>query len=314
MYLQRNKMNFLRGQFYKGSHFGEMCLLSPISLHISTAIADVNSEIYTLSKVELWKIFLFIPRTEQRIFLIKLLTEVNGIQHSPFSEEMLNSVRLIGRTVTSTLDNLYELSDSVLNEIIDEGIRRGSINETIKQTEDVFFRIMSKDDRLNSEIICPWFEVLRAYEQKKLDMILTSNANNTQSNDKNKNNQIINQNPTIEIKSSQYQKHKFEKRSVSTVSEDLRIRIKSLFQFMDMDGSGAVSREELMTSLQSLGWKSVTWDYVDILMSSIRREDEKVYYDDLVEVICDEYEKQSQMFNYDNDSDNNNNDDDGVHK
>jgi CRP-like cAMP-binding protein len=91
MYLQRNKMAIMRGTFYKGSHFGEMCLLSPTSLQISTALADVNSEVYSLSKSELWKIFLRIPRTEQRVFLIKLFTEVNNIQHSAFSEEMLSS-------------------------------------------------------------------------------------------------------------------------------------------------------------------------------------------------------------------------------
>ena len=296
MYLQRNKMNFLRGQFYKGSHFGEMCLLSPISLHISTAIADVNSEIYSLSKADLWRIFLFIPRTEQRIFLIKLLTEVNGIQHSPFSDEMLNSVRLIGRTVTSTLDNLHELADSVLNEIIDEGIRRGSINETVKQTEDVFFRIMSKENSSSGELLCPWFEVLRAYEQKKLDMILTTNKSESKDN-KQLSNSNTNQSPQIEVKSTQPGRHKIDRRSVSTVSDDLRIRVKSLFQFMDLDGSGSISREELMSSLQSLGWATVTWDYVDILMSNIIREDQKVYFDDLVEVICEEFEKQSELFN-----------------
>jgi hypothetical protein len=294
MYLLRNKLAFMRGVFYKGCHFGEMCLLSPISLQVSTAVADVNSEVYTLSKSELWKIFLFMPRVEQRFILIKLFTEVNGIQHSAFSEEILSSARLIGRSVTSTLDNLYELADSVLNEIIDEGIRQGNVHENVKHTEDVFYRILSKDGQNSTEMTCPWFEVLRAYEQKKVDMI-TSAASAARTTNGVSPTLSLRPEPTSQENDRKKFQLNFQNRSVSTVSDDLRQRIASLFRFMDLDGSGAISREELRTSLHSLGWTSVTWEFVDQLMAdTVRNGDTFVHYDDLVEVICQALESENE--------------------
>jgi hypothetical protein len=311
MYLQRNKMATMRALFYKGSHFGEMCLISPVSLCVSTAVADVNSEVFTLSKAELWKILLFMSRTEQRTFLIKLFTEVNGLQHSPFSEEMLSSVRLIGRSVTTSMDNLYELAESVLNEIIDEGIRSGNLHANVKETEDVFFRILSKEKTQSAEErageSCPWYEVLRAYEQKKIDTILSASTRAVAAH------VAENSKPYIEIKRKRLP---LDRRSVSTVTDDLRMRIKSLFQFMDLDGSGEVSRVELMRSLQALGWKAVSWEIVDQLIADTVRHGQgqgqrqgegegegqrpRLHLEDIVEVICNEMEDQQ---NQDNEED-----------
>jgi hypothetical protein len=288
MYLQRNKMATTRGLFYKGSHFGEMCLISPVSLCVSTAMADVNSEIFFLSKIELWKILLFMSRTEQRLFLIKLFTEVNGLQHSPFSSEMLSSVKLIGRSVTTSMDNLYDLSDSVMNEIIDEGIRSGNLHENVKETEDVFFRILTKDKMINEVTTCPWYEVLRAYEQKKVDTILSASSRAVAA-------VVVEANqPHIEMKRKRLP---LDRRSVSTVSDDLRLRVKSLFQFMDLDGSGEVSREEIMKSLQALGWKAVTWEIVDQLIADTVHQGDRLHLEDLVEVICNEMEDQQNEMN-----------------
>jgi predicted DNA-binding protein YlxM (UPF0122 family) len=275
MYLQRNKMATTRGLFYKGCHFGEMCTISPVSLCVSTAVADVNSEVFFLSKSELWKILLFMSRTEQRTFLIKLFTEVNGVNHSPFSEERLKSVKLIGRTVTTSMDNLYDLSDSVMNEIVDEGIRRGNIHENVKHTEDVFFRILSREMSQQAEYSCPWFEVLRSYEQKKVDTILSATTRAEAV--------VETSQPYLEIKRK---RGPLDRRSVSTVSDDIRLRIQSLFQFMDLDGSGEVSREELMSSLQALGWKTVTWGFVDQLIADTVRQGDRLHLEDIVEVIC----------------------------
>lgn len=307
MYLQRNKFSTTRGVLYKGFHFGEMCLLSPISLHASTALADVNSEVYSLSKAELWKIFLRIPRAEQRIILIKIFTEVNGIQHSIFSEEMLNSssIRLIERTMTSTLDNLYDLSESVLNEIIDEGIRRGNVNSRVKDNEDVFYRILSKENAENRKklTLCPWYEVLRIYEQKKLDMIIPSSS----CADVAESSELSQHFPSVKIEPSHPHLHQVDhlhplrrsfERSKSAIPSDVRDRIASLFRFMDLDGTGGVSRDELRASLQCLGWSNVSWDDVDNLMTETGvgvatrgsggdREGvgERLHYEDLVEVI-----------------------------
>ena len=285
MYIQRNKVATTRGLLYKGSHFAEMCLISPVSLCVSTALADVNSEVFFLSKAELWKILLFMSRTEQRAFLVKLFTEVNGLQHSPFSEEMLSSVKLIGRSVTTSIDNLYSLSESVLNEIIDEGIRSGSVNENVKEAEDVFFHILSKE-KTESEVTCPWYEVLRAYEQKKVETILSASSRALGVAEANQ--------PHIEMKRKRLP---LDHRSVSTVSDDLKLRIKSLFQFMDASGSGAVTREEVMKSLQALGWKAVTWEIVDRLIADTVREGDRLHLEDLVEVICNELEDQQNEAN-----------------
>jgi hypothetical protein len=319
MYLQRNKIAMTRGVLYKGFHFGEMCLISPVSLHVSTALADVNSEVYSLSKAELWKIFLRIPRTEQRIILIKFFTEINGIQHSIFSEEMLHSssIRLIERTMTSTLDNLYDLSESVLNEIIDEGIRRGNVNSRVKENEDVFYRILSKETFENrKKMSCPWYEVLRIYEQKKLEMIIPSSPSSSPppAGIASSGGGVIDS-LSVKIESSHphlphsdhhlqhghghdHHPHRgsFERTAESAVASDVRKRIASLFQFMDLDGSGGVSRDELRASLQCLGWRNVSWDDVDNLMTETgagesggEREGvgggERLHYEDLVEVI-----------------------------
>lgn len=287
MYLQRNKMASTRGLLYKGSHFGEMCTISPVSLCVSTAVADVNSEVFFLSKDELWKILLFISRTEQRIFLIKLFIENNNIKHSPFNNERLESVKLIGRTITTTIDNLYELSDSIMNEIIDEGIRNGNIQENIKNNEDVFFRLLSKDPSYQAmsmkENLCPWYEVLRAYEQKKVDTILAASSRSINAT-------MDHQPPYLEIKRKRLP---LDRRSISIINDDLRLRVKSLFQFMDLDGSGSVSRHELMSSLQSLGWRNVTWDDVDqLLADTVRSDSDRLHLEDLVEVICNELQEQ----------------------
>jgi Ca2+-binding EF-hand superfamily protein len=72
----------------------------------------------------------------------------------------------------------------------------------------------------------------------------------------------------------------------------VRKRIASLFQFMDLDGSGGVSRDELRASLQCLGWRNVSWDEVDNLMTETAVGEgigggvgERLHYEDLVEVI-----------------------------
>ena len=305
MYLQRNKFSTTRGVLYKGFHFGEMCLLSPISLHSSTALADVNSEVYSLSKAELWKIFLRIPRAEQRIILIKIFTEINGIQHSIFSEEMLNhsSIRLIERTMTSTLDNLYDLSESVLNEIIDEGIRRGNVNSRVKDNEDVFYRILSKENAENRKklTLCPWYEVLRIYEQKKLGVIVPSSSSSC-ADVAESSSELPQHLSSVKTEPSHPRLHQVDhlhplrqrsfERSQSAIPSDVRERIASLFRFMDLDGSGGVSRDELRASLQCLGWSNVSWDDVDSLMTEsgvgvATRESggERLHYEDLVEVI-----------------------------
>jgi hypothetical protein len=202
--------------------------------------------------------------------------------------------------VTSTLDNLYELTDGVLNEIIDEGIRRGNVTHTVKETEDVFYRILSKDTNDIKTMTCPWYEVLRVYEQKKLEMILAQSSIPSSSSAPVGPPSPVHRVDTLSaIEMRNKQRRSFEQRSGagSTVSGDLRKRITSLFQFMDLDGTGGVSRDELMSSLQSLGWKTVTWDAVDSLMAETVRggsssaDHHRLHVEDIVEVIVSAMER-----------------------
>jgi CRP-like cAMP-binding protein len=384
MYIEKNKHAYLRGSYYKGCHFGEMCLISQHARREATAVAETECQVYSLHKRSLWEIFQYMTRQDQRVFLIHLYTEVNGYCHTLFDEENIN-MKLIARTLTSTIDNLYNLADSVMNEIMDEGIRAGKIPESIKLVNDTF--IKKQPGATQSPVVgllsCPWFEVLQVYEQKKVE-VMSHTHSHASSHGLNSHtaaatvaagsegageregaetgqpsthrvsravnfSQYVSQQggageeggPTPsdpnEIFYQRYSRRASRKpaaapelspfgsgknnggggeeqaavdaedlsgASVSSqattsataaaapmrpsIDEMLRLRIMDLFQFMDSDDTGEVSREQILESLKALGWEGVTGDVLDKMIQDADRTGsgkDRVDCDGIVDVI-----------------------------
>jgi CRP-like cAMP-binding protein len=375
MYIEKNKHAYLRGSYYKGCHFGEMCLISQHSRREANAIAETECQVYSLHKRSLWEIFQYMTRQDQRVFLIHLFTEVNGYCHTLFDEENI-AMKLIARTLTSTIDNLYNLVDSVMNEIMDEGIRAGKIPESIKLVNDTFVK---KQPVANSAglLTCPWFEVLQVYEQKKVE-VLSSAATSTggvgvgggsgssarpsrlsrpvnfaryvseqgggegtvTGQGTSEANDNLSAAAAADPNEMFYQKYcrKASKKVAfdtsshagsgkSNLEDDLsdasshagphlqpaddqsgtstlhsttadaaaarpsiddmlRVRIMDLFQFMDTDDAGELSREQILESLKALGWESVTGDVLDrMIQDADRSGQDRVDFEGIVDVI-----------------------------
>jgi hypothetical protein len=379
MYIEKNKHAYLRGSYYKGCHFGEMCLISQHSRREANAIAETECQVYTLHKKSLWEIFQYMTRMDQRIFLIHLFTEVNGYCHTLFNEENIN-MRLIARTLTSTIDNLYNLVDGVMNEIMDEGIRAGKIPESIKLVNDTFVKKPPVQSTA-SLLTCPWFEVLQVYEQKKVEVLSSvavsssgatagaggaaggaaprpsrisrpvnfaryvseqggagageedtgDDGNEAQSTDPNemfyqkycrKASKKVSFEPSSvtpapgagagsgksnvddELASeASSHAHPDDLSATSTVQSNaarpsiddmLRLRIVDLFQFMDTDDAGELSREQIVEGLKALGWESVTADVLDRMIQDADRSGlNRVDCDGIVDVILTAMEQVS---------------------
>jgi CRP-like cAMP-binding protein/Ca2+-binding EF-hand superfamily protein len=361
MYIEKNKHAYLRGSYYKGCHFGEMCLISQHARREATAVAETECQVYSLHKKSLWEIFQYMTRQDQRVFLIHLYTEVNGYCHTLFDEENIN-MKLIARTLTSTIDNLYNLADSVMNEIMDEGIRAGKIPESIKLVNDTFIK---KQPTTQSPVVgllsCPWFEVLQVYEQKKVEVMShTHNSLPTGgaagqppprvSRAVNFSHYVSQQgggngdssgetapSDPNEIFYQRYSRRVSKKAAAATeftsggsgksnaeeelhsdasshgaaavnpedlsgassshscatpaparpsIDEMLRLRIMDLFQFMDSDDTGEVSREQILESLKALGWEGVTGEVLDkMIQDADRSGKDRVDCEGIVDVI-----------------------------
>jgi hypothetical protein len=228
--------------------------------------SDMDCELYALNRLQLWEVLKFMSTSEQRMFLIQLLTEVNGSQHSLFSESILRGKKqAVERAATTSINNLYILAAEVLDEIIDEGIRQGKIAEDVRNIPDIFlFRGQDKEEKVD----CPWFNVLLQYEKKKVALMTESGRYRA---------------PVSALGTLRSQKslHTEEgngavrrdslpgatrRRSVE-VESDMEERVKALFRFIDVDGSGMISREELKQSLSALTKTDVSWITVDDMMA-----------------------------------------------
>jgi hypothetical protein len=69
----------LHGKKYtSGDHFGETSLLSKSGIRAHDVLAITNGEMYTLSKEDLWEIFLYCSVEERRSFIHRLFTSIGG--------------------------------------------------------------------------------------------------------------------------------------------------------------------------------------------------------------------------------------------
>lgn len=106
----------VHGQTYRpGDHFGEYCVLSKSGLCPDNALAVETSEVYTLSKEDLWTTFLYMSYRDRRSFLLALFTRVGGtthLQHSLLPEDEIGAG-------DERIKNLYRMSNRLLTEIVD---------------------------------------------------------------------------------------------------------------------------------------------------------------------------------------------------
>ena len=106
----------VHGSTYRpGDHFGEYCLLSKAGLCPDNALAVTTSEVYTLSKEDLWAMFLYMTYSDRRHFLLSLMTRVGGLTHL---EHSLQPEEEIGAG-DERIKNLFRLSNRLLTEIVD---------------------------------------------------------------------------------------------------------------------------------------------------------------------------------------------------
>jgi CRP-like cAMP-binding protein len=106
----------VRGQLYRaGDHFGEYCLLSQTGLRPETAQALSTTEVYTLSRSDLWNAFLFMPHQERRRFLLELMTRTGHVKH--IRHELRESEE-IGEG-DDRVKNLFRLSNKLLAEVLE---------------------------------------------------------------------------------------------------------------------------------------------------------------------------------------------------
>lgn len=69
----------LHGKKYtSGDHFGETSLLSKSGIRAHDVLAITNGEVYTLSKEDLWEIFLYCSVEERRNFIHRFFTSIGG--------------------------------------------------------------------------------------------------------------------------------------------------------------------------------------------------------------------------------------------
>lgn len=110
------------GQYYlPGDHFGEYCLISKSGLRPDTAYVEHAAEVYTLSKQDLWTIFLSMTYTDRRSFLLELFCRIGENYH--IADHDLHNVNCedeeVGRD-DARIKFLYRLAFRVMSELIEE--------------------------------------------------------------------------------------------------------------------------------------------------------------------------------------------------
>lgn len=250
-YVLKNKLSKTAtgGYFTSGDHFGEFCILASKMLRLENMQCISNCEMYALNREALWKVLRCMERHNQKKFITLILTQLNGKVHShipstsgcesPAGEENDEII------VTNSINNLYSTASKVLDAIGLHAVEQGFIEKGALKAPDfiVTSKLSSKVSvefsTVNDEEQTPWLSALKAFEglrRKRSPSIIPSPPKK----------------PVIE----------------KPAPGSLEQRVYDLFQYMDEDGSGGVTRNELMAALLSFGL-DVSWDYVDRLMSSV---------------------------------------------
>jgi CRP-like cAMP-binding protein len=105
-----------------GEHFGEFCLMSQSGLRSDSVKIMTGTELYSLSKTDLWEVFQFLPFSERRSFIYELMTRVGERHHVQRKlEDITDSVVLDHHhsDSSSAIKNLYRLAYEVMIDITD---------------------------------------------------------------------------------------------------------------------------------------------------------------------------------------------------
>lgn len=131
------------GSLYSaGHHFGEFCMTSKLGLRPDYAeIRSGTCELYTLSKIDFWKVLMFLPIDERREFIKQLFTTVGTMEHTKCHLKKLEGDDIISPS-DQRLKTLFRMSSQIIDDIL-EVLSHVQGNETIAQARSSLMRRMS---------------------------------------------------------------------------------------------------------------------------------------------------------------------------
>ena len=100
-----------------GDHFGEYCVVSRAGLRPESVKVLTGSEVYSLSRTDLWDIFQYQTYHDRRSFLYELMTRVGERHH--ITKKMDSTDKGTEVLDDSRIKVLYRMAFEVMNEIIE---------------------------------------------------------------------------------------------------------------------------------------------------------------------------------------------------
>jgi CRP-like cAMP-binding protein len=102
-----------------GDHFGEYCVVSHAGLRPESVKVLSGSEVYALSRADLWSIFQYLTYAERRAMIYELMTRVGERHHIT---KKMNPVYTVDNDLgeDTRMKALYRMAFDVMNELIDE--------------------------------------------------------------------------------------------------------------------------------------------------------------------------------------------------
>lgn len=117
-----HKQSVCGSVYVAGDHFGEYCVVSHAGLRPESSKVLTGSEVYALSRADLWAVFQFLTYSERRCFLYELMTRVGERRH--ITKRMDSTTPSAGQ-VSELMDDtrmkaLYRLAYDVMTEVVDD--------------------------------------------------------------------------------------------------------------------------------------------------------------------------------------------------
>jgi CRP-like cAMP-binding protein len=102
-----------------GDHFGEYCLVSEDGLRADSAKALTGTELYALSKLDLWAMFQYLTYAERRQFVFQLMTRAGSANHVDKDLSPMQGTEE-DHTDDGRIKYLFRLTFEIMTEIIQE--------------------------------------------------------------------------------------------------------------------------------------------------------------------------------------------------
>ncbi len=100
-----------------GDHFGEFCVVSSSGLRADSAKVLSGTEVYSLSKTDIWSIFQYLTVEQRRSFIFELMTRVGERHHIVHT---LSETTEPSNHDDTSIKNLYRMAFEVMTEIVNE--------------------------------------------------------------------------------------------------------------------------------------------------------------------------------------------------